>query len=120
MPLHADHRVQAPHRPAATKTSITYEYPAAEGDPYYPIPRPENPELFKKYEALADRTPEVHFVGRLATYRYYNMDQVAGQALATFRKLDATRQAKVEATQPTQRARVTTLAAGSGAISPSP
>ncbi|MEO7364936.1 MAG: UDP-galactopyranose mutase, partial [Sphingomicrobium sp.] len=70
------------------KTSITYEYPAAEGDPYYPIPRPENQELFKRYEALADATPDVTFVGRLATYRYYNMDQIVGQALATFRRID--------------------------------
>ncbi|MFN3944632.1 MAG: UDP-galactopyranose mutase [Allosphingosinicella sp.] len=75
------------------KTSITYEYPSAEGDPYYPIPRPENQELFKRYEALADATPNVTFVGRLATYRYYNMDQVVGQALATFRRIDARRQA---------------------------
>ncbi|MEO8177067.1 MAG: UDP-galactopyranose mutase [Sphingomicrobium sp.] len=70
------------------KTSITYEYPAAEGDPYYPIPRPENQELFKRYEALADNTPGVTFVGRLATYRYYNMDQIVGQALATFRRME--------------------------------
>jgi UDP-galactopyranose mutase len=71
------------------KTSVTYEYPSAEGDPYYPIPRPENQALFKRYEALADATPDVWFVGRLATYRYYNMDQVVGQALATFARLDA-------------------------------
>jgi UDP-galactopyranose mutase len=70
------------------KTSITTEYPAAEGDPYYPIPRPENQALYKKYEALADATPDVWFVGRLATYRYYNMDQIVGQALATFSRLD--------------------------------
>ncbi|MFL6758398.1 UDP-galactopyranose mutase [Sphingomonas sp.] len=69
-------------------TTITYEYPSAEGDPYYPIPRPENQELFKKYEALADATEDVTFVGRLATYRYYNMDQIVGQALATFRRID--------------------------------
>jgi UDP-galactopyranose mutase len=73
-------------------TTVTYEYPSAEGDPYYPIPRPENQELFKKYEALADATEGVTFVGRLATYRYYNMDQIVGQALATFRRLDAKRQ----------------------------
>ncbi|HEY0026276.1 MAG TPA: UDP-galactopyranose mutase [Allosphingosinicella sp.] len=73
------------------KTSITYEYPSAEGDPYYPIPRAENQELFKRYEALADSTDNVTFVGRLATYRYYNMDQVVGQALSTFRRLDARR-----------------------------
>jgi UDP-galactopyranose mutase len=69
------------------KTTITYEYPRADGDPYYPVPRPENQILFKKYEALALAQREVTFVGRLATYRYYNMDQVVGQALATFRRL---------------------------------
>lgn len=73
------------------RTSITYEYPSDEGDPYYPIPRPENQELFKRYEALADGTDGVTFVGRLATYRYYNMDQIVGQALATFRRLDEKR-----------------------------
>jgi UDP-galactopyranose mutase len=72
----------------APVTTITYEYPSAEGDPYYPIPRPENQELFKRYEALADATDNVTFVGRLATYRYYNMDQIVGQALATFRRMD--------------------------------
>jgi UDP-galactopyranose mutase len=72
----------------APVTTITYEYPSAEGDPYYPIPRAENQELFKRYEALADATDGVTFVGRLATYRYYNMDQIVGQALATFRRLD--------------------------------
>ena len=77
------------------QTSITLEYPSAEGDPYYPVPRPENQALYKKYEALADATKGVTFVGRLATYRYYNMDQIVGQALATFRRLDATRRDKV-------------------------
>jgi UDP-galactopyranose mutase len=69
------------------KTSVTYEFPAAEGDPYYPIPRPENQALYKRYEALADAERETWFVGRLATYRYYNMDQVVGQALATFARI---------------------------------
>lgn len=73
------------------KTSVTYEYPSAEGDPYYPIPRAENQALFKRYEALADATPGVTFVGRLATYRYYNMDQVVGQALSAFRRIDQRR-----------------------------
>jgi UDP-galactopyranose mutase len=80
-------------------TTITYEYPSAEGDPYYPIPRPENQELFKRYEALADATDDVTFVGRLATYRYYNMDQIVGQALATFRRIDDKK--KRERPQPT-------------------
>lgn len=69
----------------APNTSITYEYPRADGDPYYPVPRPENEALFKRYEALADATEDVTFVGRLATYRFYNMDQVVGQALASYR-----------------------------------
>lgn len=72
---------------SAPRTSITYEIPSAEGDPYYPIPRDENQALFKRYEALALAEHDVSFVGRLATYRYYNMDQVVGQALATARRL---------------------------------
>lgn len=72
-------------------TSIVYEIPGAEGDPYYPIPRPDNADLYKKYHALAENTPNVHFVGRLATYRYYNMDQVVGQALTLFAKLSGYR-----------------------------
>jgi UDP-galactopyranose mutase len=69
------------------KTSVVYEYPSAEGDPYYPVPRPENQALFKRYEALGQQTPDVIFAGRLATYRYYNMDQVVGQALSIYRRL---------------------------------
>jgi UDP-galactopyranose mutase len=68
-------------------TTIVREFPTAEGDPYYPIPRPENGELYGRYQALAEARTDVHFVGRLATYRYYNMDQVVGQALATFKKM---------------------------------
>jgi UDP-galactopyranose mutase len=62
-------------------TSVVKEYPQAEGDPFYPIPRPENEALFKKYQELADAEENVTFVGRLAQYRYYNMDQVVGAAL---------------------------------------
>jgi UDP-galactopyranose mutase len=71
----------------APVTSVTFEHPSDEGDPYYPIPREENQALFKRYEALAVAESHVTFVGRLATYRYYNMDQVVGQALATARRL---------------------------------
>ena len=71
----------------SARTSISYEFPQATGDPYYPIPRAENQALYRRYEALADALPNVSFVGRLATYRYYNMDQVVGQALATYRRL---------------------------------
>jgi UDP-galactopyranose mutase len=81
-----------------SKTAVVYEFPRGEGDPYYPVPRPENAVLYKQYEALAQATPNVHFVGRLATYRYYNMDQVVAQALTLVakmhgeRRLDVTRE----------------------------
>src|SRR5215216_368525 len=68
------------------KTSIVYEYPKAEGDPYYPIPRRENAEIYRQYQELAEQAG-VHFVGRLATYKYYNMDQVAAQALTVYARL---------------------------------
>jgi UDP-galactopyranose mutase len=71
------------------RTTLVYEYPTADGDPYYPVPRPENRELYARYRALADEQAGVHFVGRLATYKYYNMDQVVAQALATFRRMTA-------------------------------
>jgi UDP-galactopyranose mutase len=69
------------------KTSLVYEYPRAEGDPYYPIPRPECAAIYERYRQLAEETEGVHFVGRLATYRYYNMDQVVAQALTLVDKL---------------------------------
>jgi UDP-galactopyranose mutase len=77
------------------KTAIVYEFPCAEGDPYYPIPRAENAMLYKKYQALAASTPGVYFVGRLATYKYYNMDQVTAQALILFEKLADTADQRV-------------------------
>ncbi|MEY4246329.1 MAG: hypothetical protein RLZZ245_3914 [Verrucomicrobiota bacterium] len=75
-------------------TSIVYEYPRAEGDPYYPIPRPANAALYQKYQALAAAAPDVHFAGRLATYRYYNMDQVVAQALTLAAKIAGVKRAE--------------------------
>ena len=72
---------------AATGTSIVREYPRAEGDPYYPVPRPENEALYKRYKELADAETTVTFVGRLAQYRYYNMDQVVAASLAMVDRL---------------------------------
>ena len=69
------------------KTTIVYEYPKAEGDPYYPVPRPENAEIYKKYQQLTSAMTNTYFVGRLATYKYYNMDQVVAQSLTLFKKL---------------------------------
>ena len=80
-------------------TSVVYEYPREDGDPYYPVPRAENQALYRRYEAAAEEVPQVTFVGRLATYRYYNMDQVVGQALAAFRRL-APRHADILARAP--------------------
>ena len=62
-------------------TSIVREYPQSTGEPYYPIPRAQNEALYKRYAERAQATPGVTFVGRLAQYRYYNMDQVVGAAL---------------------------------------
>lgn len=76
------------------KTSIVYEYPRAEGDPYYPVPRTENAEIYKRYKALALATKSVHFVGRLATYKYYNMDQVVAQALSLYARISGRSHAK--------------------------
>ena len=69
------------------KTSLVYEFAQAEGDPYYPVPRPENSALYRKYQELADASAGVHFLGRLGTYKYYNMDQVVAQALTLYSKL---------------------------------
>ena len=76
------------------KTSIVYEFPKAHGDAYYPVPRKENTELYAKYRALAEATPKVHFVGRLATYKYYNMDQIVAQALTTYGKIMSVKRAQ--------------------------
>jgi UDP-galactopyranose mutase len=68
-------------------TSIVKEYPTDEGDPYYPIPQKQNEALYKQYENLADNEKDVYFVGRLAQYRYYNMDQVVAAALTLSNKI---------------------------------
>lgn len=90
------------------QTSLVYEFPQDEGDPYYPVPRSENAELYKKYQALAEATPNVYFAGRLATYKYYNMDQVVAQALALYNKIISTEEAIIET--PTQAPGITDTA----------
>ena len=70
------------------KTTIVYEFPKKDGDPYYPIPRPENTELYKKYEMLTRQMTNTFFTGRLGTYKYYNMDQVVAQSLSLFERLN--------------------------------
>lgn len=69
------------------KTTICYEYPKPEGDPYYPIPMPECQEMFLKYKKEADKLKNVYFIGRLAEYRYLNMDQVVDEALKLLERI---------------------------------
>ncbi len=69
------------------KTTICYEYSQSEGDPYYPIPREDNRKLYEKYKILAEKEKNTFFIGRLAEYKYFNMDQVVEQALNLFQRL---------------------------------
>ncbi|MEM9481568.1 MAG: UDP-galactopyranose mutase [Verrucomicrobiota bacterium] len=66
------------------QTTIVREYPQDHSpgrEPYYPVPSAESRDLLKKYQRLAAHEKRVSFVGRLAAYRYINMDQVVGMAL---------------------------------------
>ena len=63
------------------RTTIVREYPNSEGDPYYPVPRGENKELYGRYEALAANEENVWFLGRLGRYRYLNMDMAIKEAM---------------------------------------
>lgn len=81
------------------RTSLCRERSSAEGEPYYPVPNLANQALYKRYEALADQEPDVTFLGRLGTYRYLNMDQVVGQALAAARRLTQDAQIRVRAAE---------------------
>jgi len=78
---------------ACENTTIVREYPdnyVRGKEAYYPIPAPDSQRIFKRYEERAALESRVSFVGRLATYRYYNMDQIIGAALVEFDKLAAT------------------------------
>lgn len=68
-------------------TTIAIEYPQKEGDPYYPVPNGKNQALYEKYKTEADKLSDVYFVGRLAEYKYYNMDQVVANTLVLVEKL---------------------------------
>lgn len=79
----------------ADATTITTEFPSGEGEPYYPMPTAEARAVYKRYEELARAERNVTFIGRLATYQYLNMDQVVGQAMAAFRRLNLTNPATI-------------------------
>jgi UDP-galactopyranose mutase len=70
------------------KTTISYEYSHSEGEPYYPIPRGDNRQLYEKYKLLADKAENTFFIGRLAQYRYINMDQAVNGALELFDRIN--------------------------------
>ena len=81
-------------------TSVVYEYPRADGEPYYPVPQAANAALYRRYADETERIDNVSFVGRLANYQYYNMDQVVGQALALFGRLRLAHAARLESERP--------------------
>ena len=68
-------------------TTVSYEYPCNEGDPYYPMPTPGNAKLYKKYYAEAKASKNVIFAGRLGAYRYMNMDAACFEGMRTARAL---------------------------------
>jgi UDP-galactopyranose mutase len=71
-------------------TVVSHETPAATGEPYYPVPAPANTALYRRYEQLAQEETarrQVYFCGRLAQYRYFNTDEVIGEALKCFEQI---------------------------------
>ena len=72
------------------KTTIVREYPSDQGDPYYPIPREENRLVYERYKKESGKLKDVYFIGRLADYKYYNMDEVVARTLELFETIIAT------------------------------
>ena len=70
-------------------STVSFEFPKSKGDPYYPINNIRNKKIFSKYKILIKKLEKKHiyFEGRLATYRYLNMDEVIECALILFSKL---------------------------------
>ena len=82
------HTPNQPESARKSKGTIIYrEYSTDVGDPYYPVPNPENRALYKKYQELAEVEEDVIFVGRLASYKYFNMDQAILNALQLFDRM---------------------------------
>ncbi|MDV6167204.1 UDP-galactopyranose mutase [Flavobacterium sp. DG1-102-2] len=72
----------------SAKTTIVREYTMDEGEPYYPVPNARNQEIYEMYKNEATTVPDVYFVGRLANYKYFNMDQAFKNALDLFKSLE--------------------------------
>lgn len=83
---HVPNQTQAVLKGEVKGSLIAYEYSMSEGDPYYPVPNPKNQELYEKYRSLAEKEEggKVCFVGRLASYKYFNMDQAILNALEIY------------------------------------
>ena len=76
-----------PNQKESSHSIIVKEYPSDIGEPYYPVPTPQTHELYEKYKSLADKEPNVIMLGRLASYKYFNMDQAIANSLDYFNKL---------------------------------
>ena len=70
------------------KTTIVREYTTDEGEPYYPVLNKKNQDIYNKYKEEAEKHPNIYFVGRLANYKYFNMDQAFKNALDLFHELE--------------------------------
>jgi len=79
-----------------SKTTVVREFTTDEGEPYYPVPNAKNQKIYEKYKKEADKLLDVYFVGRLANYKYFNMDQAFKNALDLFYSLEATALAETE------------------------
>lgn len=89
------------------KTTISKEYTVditdpAKQEPYYPVLNPRNREIYNKYKEAADKLIDVHFVGRLANYKYFNMDEAFKNALELFEKLEGKQETKVRKLLPSE------------------
>lgn len=72
----------------SAKTTVVKEYTTDEGEPYYPVPNPKNQAIYDSYKREADKLTDIYFVGRLANYKYFNMDQAFKNALELFYQLE--------------------------------
>jgi len=79
--------IEYKHLPNQTKTNhsiVIKEYPSDNGEPYYPVPTEKNKQLYKTYKSLSENERNIHMIGRLANYKYFNMDQAIRNALDYF------------------------------------
>ena len=72
----------------SAKTTIVKEFTVDGGEPFYPVPNPRNQEIYTKYREEAEKLKDVYFVGRLANYKYFNMDQAFKNALDLYNSLE--------------------------------